>query len=167
MLGLPGETWICGLDGDDFNTSLKQAGAKCMFMPAKNNRVDLKVLMAELAQNDFNEIQVEAGATLCGELLQQGLIDELLIYQAPILLGGGAVSPFVSPRLDNMDDRVHLESPHPQRVVDRRARAGVDVPGLRGRVLPGADGAQVERRLGGGGMVPSAGELRDPEAGAE
>jgi diaminohydroxyphosphoribosylaminopyrimidine deaminase/5-amino-6-(5-phosphoribosylamino)uracil reductase len=33
----------------------------------------------------------------------------LLIYQAPVLLGGGAVSPFAAPRLDNMADRVHLE----------------------------------------------------------
>ena len=38
-----------------------------------------------------------------------GLVDEILIYQAPVLLGGGAVSPFAAPRLDNMDDRVHLE----------------------------------------------------------
>ena len=42
-------------------------------------------------------------------MLAEGLVDELLIYQAPILLGGDAVSPFAAPRLDNMDDRVHLE----------------------------------------------------------
>jgi diaminohydroxyphosphoribosylaminopyrimidine deaminase/5-amino-6-(5-phosphoribosylamino)uracil reductase len=42
-------------------------------------------------------------------LIQQGLVDELLIYQAPIILGGSAMSPFALPRLDNMGDRVHLE----------------------------------------------------------
>jgi diaminohydroxyphosphoribosylaminopyrimidine deaminase/5-amino-6-(5-phosphoribosylamino)uracil reductase len=69
----------------------------------------LKALLNELARRGFNEIQVEAGATLCGSLIQLGLVDELLIYQAPIILGGAAVSPFALPRLDNMDDRVHLE----------------------------------------------------------
>jgi len=60
-------------------------------------------------KREINEVQVEAGATLCGALLQQGLVDELLIYQSPVLLGGGAVSPFAAPRLDKMVDRVHLE----------------------------------------------------------
>ena len=71
--------------------------------------MDLKALLHELARREFNEIQVEAGATLCGSLIQQGLVDELLIYQAPVILGGAAVSPFALPLLDNMDDRVHLE----------------------------------------------------------
>jgi len=66
-------------------------------------------LMQELASREINEVQVEAGPILCGALLQQGLIDEILIYQAPLLLGGGALSPFAAPRLDKMDDRVHLE----------------------------------------------------------
>jgi len=46
---------------------------------------------------------------LCGALLQRDLVDELLIYQAPVILGGLAVSPFDQPILDNMNDRVHLE----------------------------------------------------------
>jgi diaminohydroxyphosphoribosylaminopyrimidine deaminase/5-amino-6-(5-phosphoribosylamino)uracil reductase len=62
-----------------------------------------------LGSLEINELQVEAGATLCGALLEQKLVDEVLIYQAPILLGGGAISPFAVPRLDNMHDRVHLE----------------------------------------------------------
>jgi diaminohydroxyphosphoribosylaminopyrimidine deaminase/5-amino-6-(5-phosphoribosylamino)uracil reductase len=69
----------------------------------------LPELLRELGKREINEVQVEAGPVLCGALLQQGLIDEILIYQAPILLGGGAESPFAAPRLDNMDDRVHLQ----------------------------------------------------------
>ncbi len=78
-------------------------------MPAFEGRVDMQAVLHELARRGFNEIQVEAGATLCGTLLQQGLVDELLIYQAPAILGGSALSPFALPRLDKMDDRVHLE----------------------------------------------------------
>jgi diaminohydroxyphosphoribosylaminopyrimidine deaminase/5-amino-6-(5-phosphoribosylamino)uracil reductase len=49
--------------------------------------LDLEVVMALLAQRGVNEVQVEAGARLCGALLQRGLVDELLVYQAPVLLG--------------------------------------------------------------------------------
>lgn len=49
--------------------------------------LDLAAVMAQLAQREINEVQVEAGATLCGALLAAGLVDEVLLYVAPILLG--------------------------------------------------------------------------------
>ena len=69
----------------------------------------MKAVLRELGKREINEVQVEAGATLGGALQQQGLVDELLIYQAPVILGGAAMSPFALPLLDNMEDRVHLE----------------------------------------------------------
>ena len=109
LTGLPGEVMIAGIDEASLPEALKKSSADCIVFPESRGRVDLKVLLAGLGERGFNEVQVEAGATLCGSLLQQGLVDELLIYQAPIILGGGAVSPFALPRLDNMDNRVHLE----------------------------------------------------------
>jgi diaminohydroxyphosphoribosylaminopyrimidine deaminase/5-amino-6-(5-phosphoribosylamino)uracil reductase len=82
---------------------------ECLFLPSCEGRVDIKALLEELGGRGFNEVHVEAGATLCGAFMQQGMVDEVLIYQAPVILGGGAVSPFAAPRLDNMQDRVHLE----------------------------------------------------------
>lgn len=49
--------------------------------------LDLVGVMAQLAQREVNEVQVEAGATLSGALLAAGLVDELLLYVAPVLLG--------------------------------------------------------------------------------
>jgi diaminohydroxyphosphoribosylaminopyrimidine deaminase/5-amino-6-(5-phosphoribosylamino)uracil reductase len=109
LLGLPGKVLIAGLNEIPVPESLTQTSAECLGLPASEGRVDIRVLLTELAQRGCNEVQVEAGATLCGTLIQQRLVDELLIYQAPIILGGGAVSPFAAPRLDNMQDRVHLE----------------------------------------------------------
>jgi diaminohydroxyphosphoribosylaminopyrimidine deaminase/5-amino-6-(5-phosphoribosylamino)uracil reductase len=100
---------IAGLNENPVPEALKETGAECLVLPSSEGRVDMQALLAELGQRGFNEVQVEAGAILCGTLIQQGLVDELLIYQAPIILGGGAVSPFAAPRLDNMQDRVHLE----------------------------------------------------------
>lgn len=104
-----GKVIIAGLEAGTGRQALQASGAECIVLPEKDGRVDLLALLRELAVREINEVQVEAGATLCGELLRLRLFDELLIYQAPVLLGGGAVSPFASPRLDKMDDRVHLE----------------------------------------------------------
>ena len=109
LLKLPGKVLIAGLETRQVPAALGQTGAECLRMPVFEGRVDMQAVLHELARRGFNEIQVEAGATLCGTLLQQGLVDELLIYQAPVILGGSALSPFALPRLDNMDDRVHLE----------------------------------------------------------
>jgi diaminohydroxyphosphoribosylaminopyrimidine deaminase/5-amino-6-(5-phosphoribosylamino)uracil reductase len=65
------------------------AGANLLALPAADGRVDLPRLMAHLADEGVNELHVEAGATLNAALLQAGLVDELLVYLAPTLLGPG------------------------------------------------------------------------------
>jgi len=109
LLSLPGRVLIAGLQERPVPEALQQSGAEFLPSPAFEGRVDMRAVLCEVARREFNEIQVEAGATLCGTLLRQGLADELLIYQAPAILGGTALSPFAYPRLDNMEDRVHLE----------------------------------------------------------
>jgi len=109
LLDLPGQVLIAGLEDQRVPDELRKSVAQCVEMPSSNGRVDLKAVLHDLAERGISEVQVEAGATLCGSLIQQGLVDELLIYQAPIILGGSAMSPFALPRLDNMGDRVHLE----------------------------------------------------------
>ena len=109
LLDLPGKVIIAGLKQQSVPQALSKTSADCVALPSCDKRVDMHAVLDELGARGFNEVQVEAGATLCGSLIQQGLVDELLIYQAPVILGGGAVSPFAAPLLDNMEDRVHLE----------------------------------------------------------
>lgn len=52
-------------------------------------RTDLAALLAELGAQGINELHVEAGPTLSGAFLEAGLVDELLVYQAPLLIGEG------------------------------------------------------------------------------
>jgi diaminohydroxyphosphoribosylaminopyrimidine deaminase/5-amino-6-(5-phosphoribosylamino)uracil reductase len=87
LLGLAGEVLIAGLDEVPAPAELKNTSANCVILPSRHGKVDLKALLAELGQRGFNEVQVEAGATLCGALVQQGLVDEFLIYQAPAISG--------------------------------------------------------------------------------
>jgi diaminohydroxyphosphoribosylaminopyrimidine deaminase/5-amino-6-(5-phosphoribosylamino)uracil reductase len=53
------------------------------------DKVDLAVLMKELARRGINELHVEAGAKLNGSLMAAGLVDEVLAYLAPCLIGPG------------------------------------------------------------------------------
>src|SRR5690606_33886826 len=53
-------------------------------VPVQAGRLDLRAVMAVLAQRGVNELQVEAGATLAGSLLKAGMVDELLLYVAPM-----------------------------------------------------------------------------------
>jgi len=59
-------------------------------LPAKDGRIDLSALLRELAQRQCNEVLVEAGATLATSFLRRGLLDELIIYMAPKLMGSDA-----------------------------------------------------------------------------
>jgi len=109
LLEIPGKVLIAGLEQREIPKALADTCAELVELPSAGGHVDLEKLLQELGRRGINEVQVEAGAIFCGALLQRALVDEVLIYQAPVLLGGGCVSPFATPPLDNMDDRVHLK----------------------------------------------------------
>lgn len=83
-------------------------------------RFDLPAVLRLLAAREINEVQVEAGATLAGAFLAAGLVDELLLYVAPVLLGERARPLFDGLRIDAMAERMDL------RIVESR-RVGDDV----------------------------------------
>jgi diaminohydroxyphosphoribosylaminopyrimidine deaminase / 5-amino-6-(5-phosphoribosylamino)uracil reductase len=56
-------------------------------VPRDGDGLDLLAMLSQLGQRDINEVQVEAGPTLSGALFRDGLVDELLLYVAPVLLG--------------------------------------------------------------------------------
>ncbi|RKZ80566.1 MAG: riboflavin biosynthesis protein RibD, partial [Gammaproteobacteria bacterium] len=82
--------------------------AEVLTMPAKDDQVDLSALMTELAQREINELMVEAGAVLNGALLREQLIDELVIYMAPKLMGDDAKGIFHLPELKTMAQNIDL-----------------------------------------------------------
>jgi len=68
-------------------------------------RADLPALLAELGSQGINELHVEAGPTLSGAFLDAGVVDELLIYQAPMLIGTGRPIAALSPLTHLADAR--------------------------------------------------------------
>ena len=83
-------------------------------------RFDLAAVLKLLADRGINEVQVEAGATLAGGFLSAGLVDELLLYIAPVILGERARPMFEGLHIDEMTERLCM------RIVETR-RIGDDV----------------------------------------
>lgn len=84
---------------------LLAAGAHVLELPGPDGRVDIRALLEELGARGINEVHVEAGATLNGALLQAGLVDEWVAYQAPLVLGHEARGLFDMPALEDMAGR--------------------------------------------------------------
>lgn len=82
-----GETWLMRQQVDDrhWPETVTQIS-----VPLRDSQLDLVALMMVLGQRQINSVWVEAGATLAGALIQAGLVDELIVYVAPKLLGNDA-----------------------------------------------------------------------------
>ncbi|WP_431223501.1 bifunctional diaminohydroxyphosphoribosylaminopyrimidine deaminase/5-amino-6-(5-phosphoribosylamino)uracil reductase RibD [Serratia sp. L9] len=80
----PGATWLARLQPDD---QTWPENVEQLTFPAYGGGIDLVVMMMQLAKRQVNSLWVEAGAQLAGALLQAGLVDELILYVAPRLLG--------------------------------------------------------------------------------
>ncbi len=66
---------------------LRRSGAEVWELPEKNGKVDLAALMQALGQRDIMSVLVEGGSTLVGGLLAEGLVDKLLMFYAPKIVG--------------------------------------------------------------------------------
>jgi diaminohydroxyphosphoribosylaminopyrimidine deaminase/5-amino-6-(5-phosphoribosylamino)uracil reductase len=89
-------------------------------VPVRDGRFDLDAVLRLLGARGINEVQVEAGATLAGAFLSSGLVDELLLYVAPIMLGEHARPLFDGLHIDAMAESLRM------RIVETR-RIGGDV----------------------------------------
>ncbi|CAM8624346.1 RibD Pyrimidine reductase, riboflavin biosynthesis [Oxalobacteraceae bacterium] len=113
-----GGTWIITTDAHPERASrLRDAGAEVIVLPTEGVKVDLSALMQLLGQRQMNELHVEAGYKLNGSLLRMGLVDEMLVYLAPCLLGP-AQGMARLPELNALSDRVTMRFHRVDRVGD-------------------------------------------------
>jgi len=88
---------------------LRSTGAEVLIFPNAAGKVELKDLLDELGRRGINEVHAEAGFKLNGSLLREGLVDELLLYLAPCLIGHDASGLFNLPELTSLDQKRQLK----------------------------------------------------------
>lgn len=109
LLDLPGETLIItGVADAENEARLTRTGVRIAMLPLQHGQLELAAVLQHLGTLQINEVHLEAGATLCGAMLQAGLVDELVIYMAPHLMGDAARGLFALPGLEQMAQRVKL-----------------------------------------------------------
>jgi diaminohydroxyphosphoribosylaminopyrimidine deaminase / 5-amino-6-(5-phosphoribosylamino)uracil reductase len=109
LLRDPNTVLVCLNDTD------RALPAQTLAMPSDGHgRIDLAALLRQLAQMDCHEVLVECGATLAAAFVGQRLVDEIVLYAAPVMLGADARSLLRLANIDSMRDRIEM------RVVDVR-----------------------------------------------
>ena len=110
MLREAGSTLVlCGETGPERRVALAEAGARVIEVPVCGGRPDLTQVLRTLAGLEVNEVLVEAGPVLTGTMLAAGLVDELVAYVAPRLLGGDAMPMVELGGYSRLEDALHLE----------------------------------------------------------
>jgi len=106
------EPEVDGAETQKRAAKLAQAGADIILVPEKDGRVDLRELLRQLGNRDIMSVLVEGGSRLVGELLEEGLVDKLLFFYAPKILGDDqALSAISGMKVANISDarsvRIH------------------------------------------------------------
>jgi diaminohydroxyphosphoribosylaminopyrimidine deaminase / 5-amino-6-(5-phosphoribosylamino)uracil reductase len=101
-------------------SALEARGAEVLVVPKQGAKADLAAVARLLGEREFNEVTVETGGKLMGSLLRAGVVDEIVLYMAPLILGDTAQALFAMPGFEN------LEAALRPKVVETRA-VGADL----------------------------------------
>ena len=100
---------VAAIDDPARATALQARGAEVLLLANPSGKVDLAALLQELGRRGINEVHVEAGFKLNGSLLREGLVDELLLYLAPSLIGDASRGLFNLPELATLSEKRVLQ----------------------------------------------------------
>jgi len=101
--------FFCGESAMKRAPVLEKVGARVIAVPSGDSGLDLHAVLTHLARLEINEVLVEAGPKLSGNLVQSGLAHEALIYQAPLLMGHEAIPMVKLPGLQALTSAISLE----------------------------------------------------------
>ena len=108
MLQLDGATLVCCCDKSNA-AELLAAGAEVLQLESENDQVDIAAVLQELGRRQVNDLLVEAGPQIAGRMLEKQLVDEIVIYQAPHILGSETLGMVSTPNWTQLADRQELQ----------------------------------------------------------
>lgn len=111
MLREPGKTLVAVTDAapETSRRSLEMAGGEVAVLPSARGVVDLHALMKLLAGRGVTNVLVEGGGTLMGSLFAEGLVDKVMAFYAPVIMGGiGSPTPVEGWDIRKMDQALRL-----------------------------------------------------------
>lgn len=115
LFSLPGKTTVVVAESlptamiDGWVQAVGNDDVECIGLPLNKQHIDFNILLAWLAQMQINDLLIEAGGHFVGALLQAQLIDELLIYMAPKLLGNQTISMADLPAISHLNEHIRGE----------------------------------------------------------
>ncbi len=115
----PGKTMV--VLGNTLNLETKQSlaktGAEILELPSDSGVIDLRLLLKILGEREITSILVEAGGILLGSLFDNGLVDKVVAFLAPIIIGGEEARPAVAGKgIDKLSDCARLKQVKVERV---------------------------------------------------
>jgi diaminohydroxyphosphoribosylaminopyrimidine deaminase/5-amino-6-(5-phosphoribosylamino)uracil reductase len=108
ILGQPGETIIVTTSDDEAAAEPLLAAGATVLRQDHSDEIDLEAVLLHLAETGVNEVLVESGPTLAGAAMSAGLVDELVLYLAPHLMGDAARGLLHLPGIGTMAQRIEL-----------------------------------------------------------
>ena len=105
----PGDVMIfCSVQAEKARKqALEAAGAEVLMLDSHDGRINLEQMLEILVTKDINDVLLETGATLAGAMMQQGLVDELIVFMAPTLMGSDA-RPLLEMPFTSMSEKLNL-----------------------------------------------------------
>ncbi len=95
------------------------AGVEVLELPSRNGVLNLKKLLKKLGDRGITSVLVEGGGVLIGTLFDQGLVDKVIAFIAPMIVGGKDAIPAVAGEgVEKMVDAVRLERVSVERFGD-------------------------------------------------
>ena len=108
MLAEEGRTLVA-VASPEASRAVKERGAEAVVTPGADGRVDLPRLLAELGARDVMSLLVEGGTALHGALFEAGLVDKVVAFVAPVVIGGdGAPGPVGGAGAERVADALRL-----------------------------------------------------------
>ena len=97
---------------------MEKNGAAVHRVASRDGRLDISAVLSELAELQINDLLLEAGQTLAGAMLAAGQVDELVIYQAPHIMGSETRGMFATPEWQDLTQKMLITVTDSRRIGD-------------------------------------------------